>query len=108
MNGFAIAGLVLLGLIVAGSVFAWGMVQVLDVMEALDLRRIEKQKELQKAREYLRNPQGQDQTGQTTTYPYYSQTTTTSPNPSGSGMWSSGTSGNVNSTQLVNLNNWVR
>lgn len=49
-------GLILAGFIVLISVGAWGIVQCLDVMEAMDLRRQAKARELKKAREYLTDP----------------------------------------------------
>ena len=85
-------GVISLGLIFAIAVGAWGMVQVLDIMEALDLRRIERQKELQKAREYLRNPTKDDNVAK----PYTNGYTQTA------GQYTSGTSGNVNSTKFNN------
>lgn len=50
------------------SIAAWGIVQILDIQEALHLRRLEKERMIQKAREYLTNPTGQTSSSGTTTY----------------------------------------
>lgn len=56
MTWIEYAALGALGLIIGFAIGAWGIVQVLDIMEALDLRRIERQRQLEKARQYLRDP----------------------------------------------------
>ena len=48
---------IVLSIVICLAVSAWGVVQVLDVMEALDLRREAKRRKLQEARKYLTNPE---------------------------------------------------
>ena len=62
-----IVGGVVAGILGCAAVTAWGIVQVLDIMEALDLRREAKRAELAKAREYLKDPMNYQQYQQDTT-----------------------------------------
>lgn len=95
--------------IVLLAVGAWGVVQVLDIMEALDLRRAERARQLERARQFLRDPQNHPMPDNVQV-PYTGPSTGTAtwPGPQQHPTWTSGTSGNVSQTKLVNLNNMIR
>jgi hypothetical protein len=110
MNIWLVLGTIVLALCVTASVTAWGMVQILDIMEALDLRRIERARQLQKAREYLRNPSGQENMMAENSYPTPStgQYPSQYPMAPSGGTWTGTNTNTATATQHFDVNQWYK